>query len=316
MSDASEASGRPSRRRRSRGAGGQAGSAPSAGRLVDGFAKQLVALAPNFWVEWATGRADLRPGEPLDPEFRLVFRQTDSLLPVTDPAGGEFNILFEFQLIPDDGMPYRVNAYSSVGEERYRRPVYPVVVNFQPTPTPTPTVYESECLGLRVRREFKVINLWEVPAERAFEPGATSLLALLPFLDGGEQPSLQERALAELRRHERAPELELFLLYLVQKVGGEEALQRLGARLDMAMLRATNWFQEIIEEGLAVGRQQGVQQGLQEAILRILGQRFGAVPPEIAAALSKRTEDELRALMTAALTVALLEEFRQRLSQP
>ena len=77
---------------------------------------------------------------------------------------------------------------------------------------------------------------------------------LLPFLDGGENVPLLERALTELRRHALAPDLELkILVYLVQKVGGDEALQRLGARLDMAMLRQTNVFQEFIDEAIDRG---------------------------------------------------------------
>jgi hypothetical protein len=70
-----------------------------------------------------------------------------------------------------------------------------------------------------------------------------------------------ERALAELRRRTHPPDLELFRLYVVQKVGGDAALGRLGARLDMAMLRQTAWYREIIEQGSEQGRQAGIDEG-------------------------------------------------------
>jgi predicted transposase YdaD len=294
------------------GAPSRPGPAP---KLIDGFAKQLIALAPAFWAAWATGRAGLRPGRPPDPEFRLAFRQADTLLPVTDAAGGEALILFELQYAHDEQMPRRLNAYASQAEEKHRLPVFPVLVNFQPPPSgaATPAVYESACFDLRVRREFRTINLWEVPAARAFEPDAAALLALLPFLAGGESVPLMERALAELRRRTHPPDLELFLLYLVQKVGGDAALGRLGARLDMAMLQQTAWCQEIIEQGIEQGRQEGIDEGVRRSIRHILEQRFGPLPPDVAAALDARAGDELEALTTAALTADSLDEFRARL---
>jgi predicted transposase YdaD len=315
LADASD-SGQRTRRRRRR----QPADSAQPAKLVDGFAKQLIALAPTFWAEWVTQQTGLRPDPPLDPEFRLVFRQSDTLLPVTDAAGRRFIILFELQYLLDMEMPWRVNAYCAVAEQRYRLPVFAVVVNFQPPPAGmvVPSVFESECFGLRVRREYRVINLWEVPALAAFEPeAAAALLVLLPFLDGGESVPLLERALTELRRRAHPPDLELFLLYLVQKVGGDEALRQLGARLDMAMLRKTAWFDEIIQEGLQEGRQQGLQEGRQEglrqAIRRVLAERFDEVPPEIGRALDSRTGEELEALLTDALRVSSLAEFQARL---
>lgn len=288
---------------------------PAARKLVDGFAKQLVSIAPAFWVDFATKRSDLRPGTPLDPEFRLVFRQADTLLPVTDAAGNEILILFEFQYTYDPHMPRRLNAYAALAEERYRRPVFPVLVNFQPLPAgvTAATVYESACFGLGVRREFHTINLWAVPATTAFEPEAAALLVLVPFLDGGDSVPLMERALTELRQRIQQPDLELFLLYLVQKVGGDEALRRLGARLDMSMLRQTNVFEDLIEEGRAEGRAEGRVEGLRLSLTVILEQRFGAAPTDIVAALDACDADQLAALMPVALTADSLAAFQTHL---
>jgi hypothetical protein len=124
---------KPSQTPRRRGRRQPAGQRQPA-KLVDGFAKQLISLAPIFWAEWATRQSGPRPDPPLDPEFRLIFRQSDTLIPVTVANGRRFLLLFEFQFGYDPDMPRRVNAYSSLAEERYGLPVFPVVVYFQPPP--------------------------------------------------------------------------------------------------------------------------------------------------------------------------------------
>jgi hypothetical protein len=271
--------------------------------LVDGLAKQLILLDPTFWIDRATARHDLQVDATLDPEFRLVFRQSDSLLRVADPDGRRFLLLFELQYRYDETMPRRMNAYAAQAEQKYGLPVCPVLVNFQPPPADSPrlSVYESECFGVRVRREFREINLWETPAGDAFQANSPALLALLPFLQGGAEPPLFERALALLRDHRHGQDIETFMLYLIQRVSGDEALRRLGARLDMAMLQKTDLFQPLIDIGV------------RQTILRLLEKRFGSLPDDIEALLAERENEQLTALSTAVVEVSSVEEFRARL---
>ncbi|MBD2325308.1 hypothetical protein [Alkalinema sp. FACHB-956] len=54
-------------------------------------------------------------------------------------------------------------------------------------------------MGLEVRQDYRVINLWEVDAAIVFEQSLNALLLLVPVLkNGGETPVVQ-RALNQLR---------------------------------------------------------------------------------------------------------------------
>jgi predicted transposase YdaD len=140
--------------------------------LVDSLAKQIIGLDPAFWVALVTERTDLQVEAALDAEFRLLFRQSDSLVRMVDPAGEHYLVVFELQHQYDATMPRRMNAYAALAEETYGLPVFPVVINFQPPPVGAAalTLYESHCLGLGARREFRALNLWELPADQAFQP--------------------------------------------------------------------------------------------------------------------------------------------------
>jgi hypothetical protein len=66
--------------------------------------------------------------------------------------------------------------------------------------------------------------------------------------------------------------------------------------------------------GLAVGEARGVANARREDIRRILGRRFGAVPPELSAALEAAEAGRLEALLDEAVTDASLEDFRRSLA--
>ncbi len=69
------------------------------------------------------------PGaEMLDSEFEWVSRQGDVLIRAWDPDIGEFLISNEIQLRYSSEMPRRMRAYAGLAEEKFKLPVYPVLV--------------------------------------------------------------------------------------------------------------------------------------------------------------------------------------------
>jgi hypothetical protein len=55
-------------------------------------------------------------------------------------------------------------AYAGLAAEKYGLPTYPVLINVLP-PSSTTTIrdrYEASFMGLQVRQDYRVINLWEV----------------------------------------------------------------------------------------------------------------------------------------------------------
>jgi predicted transposase YdaD len=81
-------------------------------------------------------------------------------------------------------MPCRVRAYTGLAEEKYNLPVYPVLINFLP-PAKTVTIapnYQSNFLGIQTRQDYRIINLWEVDANLAFQEDLLSLLPFVPIM--------------------------------------------------------------------------------------------------------------------------------------
>jgi predicted transposase YdaD len=80
-----------------------------------------------------------------------------------------------------------MRAYAALAAEKYNLPTYPVLVNILP-PSETVTIcdrYELEFMGLQVRQDYRVINLWQVDAALVFERSLNALLPLVPVLKHG-----------------------------------------------------------------------------------------------------------------------------------
>jgi len=123
-----------------------------------------MSLLPSEWVRWVTGREDVVETHPVAVERELLSRRTDAVVLVWSASEGQFLVLTEVQLRYRTEMPYRMNAYAGLVAEKYRAPVFPVLVNILPASEATviPHRYESVCLGRTSRQDYHVINLWEI----------------------------------------------------------------------------------------------------------------------------------------------------------
>jgi len=115
-----------------------------------------------------------------------VSRDSDVLIKAESREHGEFIILNEWQLYYDRAIDYRVTAYAGLGREKFRLPVYPVVINIL-RPSPGIVIgnsFQSNFMGLQARQDYRVINLWEVDVEVAFSESLAALLPLAPVMKG------------------------------------------------------------------------------------------------------------------------------------
>jgi predicted transposase YdaD len=156
-------------------------------KAADIGSKKLINVDLNAWVQWVLQQENITAQEMLKTEFQWISRETDILIRCESPNHGEFLALNELQLRPHPRMPRRLNAYTSLAEEHFNMPVYPVVINILPHAPNTEVVdyYESHFMGLHARREYRVINLWEVEATVAFAPALRALLPFVPVMRGG-----------------------------------------------------------------------------------------------------------------------------------
>lgn len=259
-------------------------------KVADIGGKRLISLAPDAWVQWVTGSSDVIAKEMIGADFQWVSRENDVLLKAFSPNQGEFLIANELQLRYNEKMPVRMRAYAALAEEKYGLPVYPVLVNILPpaSKVQVKSSFTANVMGLQVRQDFRVINLWEVEANSVFESQLNSLLPFVPILKGGGSAEVVQRALIELRQDEDLAELESLLGFFASFVLDTSVVQQIMS-WDMTVLRESPWYQEILQEGKTLGLEQGLQQGLGQGleqgerslILRQLTRKFGALSPDI-----------------------------------
>ncbi|NEO54821.1 MAG: Rpn family recombination-promoting nuclease/putative transposase [Okeania sp. SIO3B5] len=234
-------------------------------KKVDISSKRIIGIAPSRWVEWVTKIANVTVKEIISSDFQWVSREGDVLVRVSTQEHGEFLVLNEMQLRYDAKMPRRMRAYAALAEEKYQKPVYPVLINIlQPSQnTEIVNCYESEFLDVRAYQNYRVINLWEVEAQAVFQQPLPSLLPFVPILkDGGEEGTIRQ-ALQLLREDEQLSELENLLAFFATFVLETEVVQQI-MRWDMAVLQESPWYQQILQEGVKIGQQQGIEIGQQQ----------------------------------------------------
>ena len=160
----------------------------------------------------------------------------------------------------------------------------------------------------RLAVAWRVVELWNVPAEQLFAANDIGLIPWVPLAQFSDPPAV---VLQECRRRidqQSAPLEHANLLAVTQVLTGlryndPQLLSLLGGK--QAMIESPV-LQEFVHEAVAEARQRD--------ILRVLGARFGAVPQEIAAALrSVQDEAKLDELVDWASRSPSLEAFRSRL---
>jgi predicted transposase/invertase (TIGR01784 family) len=268
--------------------------------VIDDFCKQLVARHPasiSRWLLGLTGSVSARqageqpasaPGcatdwQLLDRELSSEPLHADSV--VLLPASGnrsEAPILhLEFQTRPDPLMAERMLDYWIRLHRRFRRPVQQVVLHLKPTRSPLARI-EHLAIG-RTRHHFTSLRLWEQdPAPLLADP------ALLPLAVLARPPAAApEQLLSQVRQRLQTladPDQRRRTTSGCQLLAGltfsQDVIQRL---LAMSILEDSSVYQYIVRKGLEEGRALGLQQGRhQEAstlLLRQLERRCGPLPP-------------------------------------
>ena len=283
-------------------------------RTVDIGSKRLISLAPTTWVRWLTGDNSLEVVDFLSGDFQWVARANDVLIKVRSPEWGEFLVANDMQLRPHQNMARRLRAYAALGEERYNLPVYPVVVNILPGSYADINRYRSEFMGLVAQQDFRTINLWEVDVELVFAENLVTLLPFTPILKGGNHESVVSKAVTLLRAEQNIAELEPLLAFFATFVMETEVVRRI-MRWDMAVLRESPWYNEILKEGLEQGIEQGIERGKEQMVLNILRHRFGELDDAWVARVQAIPSDQLEQVILMAFDVESLAELAEHVQQ-
>ncbi len=114
-----------------------------------------------------------------------------------------------------------------------------------------------------------------------------------------------------LRADEQLNQLETVLAFFATFVL-ESALVQEIMRWDMAVLRESPWYQEILREGEASGEARGLREGLLSGIELALEIKFGNPGLELMPFINRITDlSQLKAIQQAIKTVNSVEELRQ-----
>jgi len=166
-----------------------------------------------------------------------------------------------------------------------------------------PNFYESNFQGIYAYQDYRVVNLWEVDVQIVFEENIRSLLPFVPTLKGGGEENVVREALRELRADEDLNELEPLLSFFASFVLELSVVQEI-MRWDMAVLRESPWYNEILKEGLQKGIEQGREQGIEEGrqqgemqlVLRLLSRRLGTLDENLTQQIRRLSLEELEVL--------------------
>lgn len=277
--------------------------------------KKLISLAPEDWVRWATEVERVGKCEVLDTEFQLVSRQTDALVLVRDSSVGRFLTLFEIQTRYSTEMPLRMRAYAALAEAKFGLPAFPILVNILPYGKPIPTAYETEFLGIRVRQDYRVINLWEVEAEEILARDLTALIPFVPTMKGGtneeilKQAQIQLEFDKELRESGKLGDMEMALQIFAKAILGDKANEILRWTM-IDLIVESPFYQEIINKGLQQGLEQG-REHIQKALLTLLTKRFGELDEDLKGSISELSLSESERLLEMIFDFENLEDVRR-----
>ena len=225
---------------------------------VDVSSKWLLGGEPEEWVRWLIADPTAQVEALLSGELQFILRHNDILLLVVGRIG-RFLLLAEAQLHVDPRMGKRMRSYVGLAEEKYDLPVYPVVFFLLPPKDgeELPSYYHSEFLGIVAHQDFRAVPVWELDAREVLERGIVALIPFSPLMSGAEEGVIRE-GVRFLRERGLGEELEVALGLFASFVMEPEQIQQI-VRWDMRVLRESPWYNQILEEGLAKGIQQGTR---------------------------------------------------------
>jgi len=300
----------------------------------------LKRLSDEFTVDYArfaldderinlVGKIDV---SKIEKELPLLTREADCLARVAEKEGKEFILHIDFQAEYKYNIPDRMLGYTYRVYEKYKLPVYSVVVLLKKTGVEIRTKTEIEVRDLKsLRHEYKVIKLWEVEAVKILEKKIKGLYPLLPLMKtdkSGEEIISEAAELIEKEVEDIEHKADAYVaLRIFSAINFPSSLvNKILKRRDIMVQSAA--YQEILQEGEMRGEMRGIEKGerlgiekgerlgIERSILEILGERFGFVSPKL--------EREVKGLegmkvcdflLRTAVKVSSIEEFKEFLEK-
>lgn len=227
--------------------------------------------------------------------------------------------LFEIQTRYTTDMPLRMRAYAALAEAKFQIPVIPILVNILPYGKNIPTSYESEFLGIKVRQDYRVINLWEVEAEEILARDLTALIPFIPTMKGGTSEKVLHKAQTqlefdkELRESGKLGDMQMALQVFAKAILGDKANEILRWTM-IDLIIESPFYKEIVDKGLQQGLQQGRKEESQNLIIKLIIKKFGEINEQNKIRLADLSLEQSESLAEALFDFKNFDDIRNWLT--
>jgi predicted transposase YdaD len=234
-------------------------------KVWDDRLKRLAGVFPGDFVDWLLPGAQFVGIASLDLKTLTKTISTDTLFEVS-VKGKKALLHIEFQRRPKADMARRVWEYNVLATLQHECPVYSFVIYLRPggkIPESPLTWGLPDYERVHTFR-YTTIKLWELPVEELKKTGLKGLLPLCLLAKDGAQRDVAQEVFKGTSDHK---ELLALALTLASMVLTDEADQQwLEGKVAMLedIVRDTWFYQKILKEGLAEGRDKGRKEGLAE----------------------------------------------------
>src|SRR5579884_65185 len=193
----------------------------------------------------------------------------------------------EFQRRGDSNMGRRLWEYNAQTSINTGLPVCSFVIYLKRDGKVVESPYKMVLPDNEVAHHFnyRTVKLWELPAEVFKQADVSGLLPLLPLTRGTAKRELVEDMITSLDSADKNELLALgfaFAALVLTKPDDRNWLEERATMLE-DILEESWFYQEMVEKGLAKGRQQGLQQELQKLrkiLVDITDERFPEIGQE------------------------------------
>jgi len=236
----------------------------------DNSAKQLVDEQPQDWLRLFGIEFD--SVEIIDADLSTVIATADKLIRVQ--AKQPFIAHIELQASYENEMAERFMVYNVLASHRTKLPVRTVVVLLRPEADGRvmrePFIRQFEGEEPYHQFHFRVVRLWQEPAEKYLEGGLGTLpLAPLSAVTAKELPDVIHRMAKRIESESQDPSRMWTATYLLMGLRYTQSETRRILR-GVRGMKESSTYQAIWEEGKTVGLLEGRQEGKAEEALRLL----------------------------------------------
>ena len=283
----------------------------------DSIMKRLVKTYAQHFTNWLVAEATFVRTLNVELQSQQLF--VDALMEIIS-YGEPSLLLIEFQSYRDPEMGRRLLEYSILASREYNHcAVYPYVIYLRKAGE----VADSPYIRMHpdgheaYRFHFRVIQLWEMPAEVFLRHGWSGLLPLVTLTRNGKQPEVVNEMVDRLASAQEYDLLALARLLggLVFKEGSDESDWFKGRfHMFQDILRESWVYKEIGQEYFEQGIEQGIEQGKRDMLVSFVQKKFPEVTLLAKQQVDKITDSQaLQILLFKLVDAQTIEEARQML---